>query len=122
MRRITKRDTKPELALRRLIHRMGYRYRLYRTDLPGTPDLVFPSRKKVIFLHGCFWHQHKPCTLARMPKSRLSYWGPKLARNVERDHETRNSLSHLGWTSLVIWECEVSHAERITGKVKRFLQ
>ena len=106
MRRITKTDTKPEFAVRRAAHRLGYRFRLHRRDLPGTPDLVFPRLRKVILVHGCFWHQHVGCRLARQPKSRPDYWLPKLERNWKRDAETQATLRELGWDVLVVWECQ----------------
>ncbi|EXJ16937.1 very short patch repair endonuclease [Imhoffiella purpurea] len=121
MRRIRKRDTKPELALRRLVHGMGYRYRLYRKDLPGSPDLVFPGRRAMIFMHGCFWHQHPGCRLARQPKSRPDYWLAKLARNVERDAEVRAQLAALGWKVLVIWKCEITDPGLVGERVAAFL-
>jgi DNA mismatch endonuclease (patch repair protein) len=96
---IRNRDTKPELLVRRLVHGSGYRYRLHRTDLPGKPDLVFPGRKKVIFVHGCFWHRHPKCSLARLPKSRLSFWLPKLTENRRRDLKNLRSLRRL-WRKL----------------------
>src|SRR3546814_719230 len=120
MRRIRKTDTRPELAVRRLVHALGYRYRLYRRNLPGTPDLVFSRRRKVIFVHGCFWHQHE-CPLGRMPKSRLEYWGPKLCGNRERDERNRQRLNDLGWTVMIIWECEVADLSRIEQQLRHFL-
>ena len=107
MRRIRQTDTKPELAVRRAAHQLGYRFRLHRRDLPGTPDLVFPRLRKVILVHGCFWHQHPGCRLARTPKSRLDYWLPKLERNRKRDAEVQAALRKLGWDVLVVWECQV---------------
>ena len=107
MRRIRKTDTKPELRVRRAAHQLGYRFRLHRSDLPGTPDLVFPRLSKVVLVHGCFWHQHPGCRLARQPKSRLDYWLPKLERNRERDLRSTAALRAAGWKVLVIWECEV---------------
>lgn len=123
MSRIRGRDTKPELIVRRLVHRMGYRYRLHRRDLPGTPDIVLPKRKKAIFIHGCFWHQHSnpDCKLARMPKSRLDYWKPKLAGNHRRDQINQARLRKLGWEVLVVWECETAHAEHVKSIVRGFL-
>ena len=114
---------KPELAVRRLVHSMGYRYRLHRHDLPGRPDMVFPARHKVIFVHGCFWHQHPDtgCKLAHRPKSNLKYWGPKLRRNQERDAAHRARLGELGWDVLVIWECEVKTAEGLADRIRGFL-
>jgi len=123
MSRVKSRDTKPEMAVRRLVHAMGYRYRLSSKHLPGKPDLVFGPRRKVIFVHGCFWHRHPDpdCKLARLPKSRKDFWIPKLERNRERDLETLDRLKQLGWQSLVIWECEVRDADHIRGRIKRFL-
>lgn len=120
MRRIRKTDTKPEMIVRRLVHSMGYRYRLHRRDLPGTPDLVFPSRKKVIQVHGCFWHQHERCRLANAPKKRTHYWGPKLRRNVERDAKNEADLRRLGWEQLTVWECETATVEQLTLRLERF--
>ena len=107
MSRIRAKDTKPEWRVRRLVHGMGYRYRLHRRSLPGTPDLVFPARRKVIFVHGCFWHWHPDpaCRLAGLPRSRLEFWAPKLERNQRRDVVNLAELSALGWDALVVWEC-----------------
>lgn len=123
MSRIRSKDTKPEMIVRRLVHGMGYRYRLHRRDLPGIPDLVFPSLKKVIFVHGCFWHRHPDpnCRLARLPKSRLDFWQPKLEANRERDMEKQAELSNLGWKSLVVWECQISDKEHLENKIRAFL-
>ncbi len=120
MRRIRSKDTAPEMLVRSLVHGMGYRYRLHAKDLPGRPDLVFRSRKKAIFVHGCFWHQHSGCRDGRLPVSRQEYWGPKLSRNVERDLLHRNSLVRMGWKVLVVWECEVNGG--LTKTISRFLQ
>lgn len=124
MANIRPKGMKPELIVRRLTHSMGYRYRLHRKDLPGKPDLVFPARRKVIFVHGCFWHQHADpaCKIARRPKSNLDYWLPKLQRNVERDAEHRDRLSALGWQVLVIWECEVKIAAGLPERIVEFLE
>jgi len=121
MRRIRSKDTNPELALRSLIHRLGYRFRLHRKDLPGKPDMVFPSRRKVIFVHGCFWHQHPGCREGRVPGSRLEYWGPKLRRNQERDRASQAALTGQGWHCLTVWECELKDAAAVRKTVKRFL-
>ena len=109
MSRVKGRDTGPEWAVRRLVHGLGYRYRLHRKDLPGCPDLVFPSRRKVIFVHGCFWHRHPDpaCKLARLPKSRLEFWVPKLERNRARDLHSQARLIDMGWQIMIVWECEV---------------
>ena len=121
MRRIRSKDTNPEIALRSLIHRLGYRFRLHRKDLPGKPDIVFPSRQKVIFVHGCFWHQHPGCREGRMPGSRREYWEPKLRRNQERDAASQASLTGQGWRCLTVWECELKDAAAVRKTVKRFL-
>lgn len=114
-------DTKPELLVRRLVHGMGYRYRLHRRDLPGTPDLVFPARSKVIFIHGCFWHRHAHCALARLPKSRGDFWLPKLTANAERDARNVRALRRLGWSVLTIWECQLGDTARLANRIRRFL-
>jgi DNA mismatch endonuclease (patch repair protein) len=113
MASIRKRDTRPEIAVRRALHAQGLRFRLHRNDLPGTPDVVLPGRRLVVFIHGCFWHQHPGCKWSRMPSGNLSYWGPKLARNVERDLRSRQELEALGWRVLVIWECEARDEMRL---------
>jgi DNA mismatch endonuclease, patch repair protein len=112
MRAIRSKNTKPELIVRKLIHGMGHRYRLHRADLPGQPDLVFSSRRKIIFVHGCFWHFHG-CKRGKMPKSRLEYWQPKLEGNRERDLKHIEDLYRLGWKSLVVWECETEDLDRL---------
>ncbi|WP_175947047.1 very short patch repair endonuclease [Burkholderia pyrrocinia] len=121
MSRIKGSNTKPELIVRSLIHRMGYRYRLHGKGLPGRPDLVFSKRRKVIFVHGCFWHRHEGCRLARLPKSRLDFWRPKLEANAERDKAVERRLSELGWKVLTIWECEVKDEVVLTLRVRAFL-
>jgi DNA mismatch endonuclease (patch repair protein) len=108
MRRIKSTGTQPEMLVRRLAHRMGYRYRLHGAKLPGKPDMVFASRKKVIFVHGCFWHQHQECSGGHTPRSNGQYWVPKLARNVERDRNNVSVLEAAGWSVLVIWQCEIN--------------
>src|ERR1035437_2530579 len=122
MRRIKSTGSAPEMALRRLVHALGYRYRLHRHDLPGRPDLVFVGRKKVIFMHGCFWHQHPRCKLSHIPRSNKAYWGPKLKRNMVRDKKNRSELGRLGWQSLVLWECQVSEAAKVSRVVRSFLR
>lgn len=115
---------KPELSVRSLVHRMGYRYRLHAKDLPGKPDLVFRPRKKVIFVHGCFWHQHakEDCRDGRQPKSNTGYWAPKLARNVERDASNVAALEAAGWRVLVLWECEVlKDGPKLQTRIRKFL-
>jgi DNA mismatch endonuclease (patch repair protein) len=122
MRRIKSKGMKPELVVRRMAHSLGYRFRLHRSDLPGKPDVVFPSKRKVIFVHGCFWHQHVACREGRMPVSNVGYWGPKLGRNVERDAENRVALERQGWKMLVVWECETVDAELLSKKLAKFLR
>jgi DNA mismatch endonuclease (patch repair protein) len=122
MRLIRKTNTKPELIVRKLVHRLGYRFRLHRRDLPGTPDIVFPRHHKVILVHGCFWHQHEGCRLARMPKTRLEYWGPKLARNKERDVIANAKLESGGWQTLTVWECQTSDAAALEATLVTFLR
>jgi len=123
MRAIGSKDTAPELAVRRLVHAMGYRYRLHRKDLPGKPDLVFSPSRKVIFVHGCFWHQHglELCLDGRRPKSNTGYWDEKLRRNVERDARHLSALEATGWQVLVIWECECRDMKSVFAQVADFL-
>ncbi|MDV4155887.1 very short patch repair endonuclease [Rhizobium brockwellii] len=123
MAQVGQKNTKPEMIVRRLIHGLGYRYRLHKRGLPGTPDLVFPSRKKVLFVHGCFWHSHsdKNCKFSRRPKSRTDYWEPKLARNAERDAITEQRLRSDGWDVLVVWECQLRDFQSLASKISDFL-
>lgn len=122
MRAVKSRDTTPELAVRKLVHGMGYRYRLYRQNLPGKPDLVFAGRKKVVFVHGCFWHRHNCARGARTPKSNQDYWIPKLDRNQQRDRQVRSQLRRMGWKSLVIWECQTKNPKKLANRIKSFLE
>lgn len=110
MRRIRSKDTSPEMAIRRLVHRMGFRYRLHVHALPGRPDLVFPRLGKIIQVQGCFWHQHSGCPQAHIPKSRVEYWNPKLLKNRKRDRNNERRLRADGWDVLTIWECEVDES------------
>jgi len=119
MSRVRSRDTKPEMRVRRIVHGNGYRYRLHVRALPGNPDIVFPSRQKVIFVHGCFWHRHPGC--ARSPKSKLDFWLPKLNANRERDLRNQEMLQKLGWNCLVIWECELKDVQNVTDRICVFL-
>jgi len=120
MSRIRKIDTKPEMIVRRLTHQLGYRFRTHRRDLPGTPDLVFPSRRKIIFVHGCFWHRHACSNAGKIPQTRAEYWGPKLRRNVERDVAAYSDLAASGWEILTVWECEVSRDD-LAERLRSFL-
>lgn len=121
MRRIRSTGTKPELLVRSLLHKLGYRFRLHRADLPGKPDIVFPSRHKAIFVHGCFWHQHRGCIDGRIPKSNSEYWREKLVRNKARDAASRRRLSRMGWPTLVVWECDARDEVSLSNELKKFL-
>lgn len=121
MARVKDRDTKPELKVRRLAHALGYRFRLHRKDLPGTPDLVFPGRGKVIFVHGCFWHGHDCARGSRKPKTRADYWAAKIARNRDRDAKAQAALKAQGWEVLTLWECQLKDAEALAAKMNAFL-
>lgn len=121
MRAIRSRDTKPELALRSMLHARGYRFRLHRRDLPGTPDVVFPARRAAIEVRGCFFHAHPGCPRARVPATRREYWGPKLEANAARDARNARALRRLGWRLMVVWECEMGDAARVMRRAERFL-
>jgi DNA mismatch endonuclease (patch repair protein) len=121
MRNIRSKDTNPEMRVRQMVYALGYRYRLHVKSLPGCPDLVFRSRRRVLFVHGCFWHQHNGCHDAHTPKSRLSYWGPKLKRNAERDTRNVRLLKKMGWATLIVWACEIEDERRLTSKLQEFL-
>lgn len=124
MSRVRSKDTSPEMALRRRLHSLGLRYRLHRKDLPGSPDLVFPAKRKVVFVHGCFWHRHLGCGRTRMPRTRQEFWRKKFKENVDRDARNQRALEALGWTSLVVWECEIASGDagRAVEKVVEFLE
>ena len=122
MRLIRATDTKPEMAVRRLVHSMGYRYRLHCRQLPGAPDLVFAARKKVIFVHGCFWHQHARCNDAKPPRSRLDYWQPKLEKNRRRDRANQRKIRAAGWDPLILWECQLKDLGALSGRLREFLE
>ncbi|MFB0552294.1 MAG: very short patch repair endonuclease [Phycisphaerae bacterium] len=122
MSRIRKKDTTPEMVVRRLIHSYGYRYRLHRSDLPGCPDIVMPCHKKVIFVHGCWWHRHNCHLGRRSPKSRLSYWLPKLRANKERHKRNLRRLRNLGWKVLTVWECQTLQPDKLRDRILNFLE
>jgi len=122
MSRIRGKNTKPELLVRRAVHALGFRFRLHRRDLPGSPDLVFPSRHKVIFVHGCYWHRHPGCQYAYTPKSNMTFWQLKFEANVTRDRLALSALESLGWGALVIWECETHDAEALRARLIEFLK
>lgn len=115
-------DTKPEMAVRRIVWNLGFRYRLHAKELPGRPDIVFRPREKAIFVHGCFWHRHAGCKNCRSPKSRQSFWLPKLAENRRRDSRNQRALRRKGWTFLVVWECELEKPGLVARRIQRFLR
>lgn len=121
MARIRSSNTRPERVVRSLIHALGYRFRLHRRDLPGTPDLVFPGRMKVIFINGCYWHRHPGCSFAYMPKSNVEFWSQKFKANIDRDRRVAKELEALGWHVHTIWECETSQLETLTLNIRTFL-
>jgi DNA mismatch endonuclease, patch repair protein len=121
MRAVKGRDTSPEWTVRRLAHELGYRYRLHRSDLPGKPDLAFIGRRKVVFVHGCFWHGHQCRRGARTPKANRAYWQSKIARNKERDGRNIAALKAMDWRVLTVWECELKSRARVAARLKRFL-
>lgn len=120
MSKVRGKDTTPELSIRRLLHALGYRFRLHRRDLPGSPDLVFPSRRAVVFVHGCFWHRHD-CGKGRLPKSNQAFWSTKLGRNVVRDAWNVRALRRLGWRVITVWQCELKNLPRVERRLAKFL-
>lgn len=123
MSRVRGKDTGPEWIVRRLVHSLGFRYRLHGSGLPGRPDLVFPARRKAIFVHGCFWHRHGVrCPLTRLPKSRLDFWKPKLEQNRRRDALNLRRLRAAGWTVLTVWECQLRDSAALSDRIRAFLE
>lgn len=118
---VRSKDTKPEMTVRRLVHSMGYRFFLHAANLPGKPDLIFPRRKKAIFVHGCFWHRHIGCKKATMPKNNFLFWKTKFDKTVARDQESLSALAAAGWTTMVVWECTIRDTESLVIEIKRFL-
>ena len=121
MASIRSKNTRPEITVRRLIHGLGYRFRLHRADLPGSPDIVLPSRRKVIFVHGCFWHRHTCKWGCKVPPGNPDYWRAKFERNVARDARNREALKQAGWKHIIVWECEVKDISRLQHRLMRFL-
>lgn len=121
MGRVRQKNTTPEMAVRREAHRLGFRFRLHRKDLPGRPDVVFPRLRKVIFVHGCFWHRHN-CRRTTTPKSNALFWENKFQENVERDEKALDKLRELGWSAAVIWECEAGDQAKLTARLFEFLE
>jgi DNA mismatch endonuclease (patch repair protein) len=115
-------NTTPERTVRSMLHRLGYRFRLNVTELPGKPDIVLPRHRKVIFVHGCFWHQHPNCPRSKLPKTRADWWKAKLQRNVERDRETEDKLHELGWVTLVIWQCQIRDRDALEAVLRMFME
>lgn len=122
MSKVKGKNTKPELIVRSLLHRMGYRFRLHRFDLPGNPDIVLPRYKKAIFIHGCFWHGHKTCSRSKRPSTNTMFWNKKLSNNIRRDIRHLNDLKNLGWEVLVVWECQVKNGDGIKNILEGFIK
>lgn len=122
MSRVRSYDTEPELKVRSIVHRRGYRFRIHQDKLPGNPDIVLSKHKKAIFIHGCFWHSHKGCPRSKRPTSNFSFWQDKLDKNQERDKRVQKELQHLGWKYLVIWQCEIKKDDRLQKKIENFLK
>ena len=122
MRLVRSWDTKPELSVRSVLHRMGYRFRLHRKDLPGAPDIVLPGHGKIILVHGCFWHGHRGCRRAARPTSNVDFWNDRLDGNIQRDERNRRRLRQLGWKVLVLWECQIQPEARLRWILERFLE
>jgi DNA mismatch endonuclease (patch repair protein) len=121
MSRVRSSNTNPEIRVRQILHRFGYRFRLHRRDLPGTPDIVLPAYESVVLVHGCFWHRHEGCRDASMPKTRIRFWKTKFAENMTRDSRNFAALRALGWKVLIVWECELRNEGVLTEKLKRVL-
>jgi DNA mismatch endonuclease (patch repair protein) len=122
MARVKGKDTKPELVVRSALHRAGYRFRIHLRRIPGSPDLAFPARKKVIFIHGCFWHKHSKCKLATTPKTHTDYWLKKLEENKKRDSRKTRALRREGWGVLIVWQCKLDSIDRELRRIKQFLE
>lgn len=122
MGRVVAKNTRPEVAVRSLLHRLGFRFRLHREDLPGKPDVTLPKWRTVVFVHGCFWHRHKGCPNTRTPKSRVDFWTTKFDENVRRDKHARKKLKSLGWRVLVVWECELKDIGALTDRIESFIK
>lgn len=114
-------DTTPELAVRRALHALGYRFRLHRRDLPGTPDIVLPRHRTVVFVHGCFWHRHPRCRYATTPSTRVEFWQAKFDANVARDRRVARALRQDGWRVVTVWECETRDAEKLVSRIRKHL-
>lgn len=122
MAKVKNKNTKPELLVRSLLHRMGYRFRIHRKDIPGKPDITLPKYKAVIFVHGCFWHGHEGCPNAKRPQSNLEFWDEKLNENIDRDKKTICELERMGWRVLVIWTCEINDVDTLSQRIENFMK
>ncbi len=122
MSHISGKNTKPEILVRSLLHRMGYRFRIHKKDLPGRPDICLPKHKKVIFVHGCFWHGHENCSRSKRPTTNVEFWNKKIDGNIERDKENIKKLRRLGWQTLMIWTCEIKNQEELKNKLISFIE
>lgn len=122
MRAVPRRDTSPEITVRKLLHSLGLRFRLHQKTLPGTPDIVLPRHRSVVFVHGCFWHRHDGCPRTTSPKTHRSFWQQKFERNIERDAEKNRDLRKLGWRVVVVWECETKSQEKLRKKLRRLFK
>lgn len=122
MQSIRNKNTKPEVVVRSICHKLGYRFRLHRAELPGSPDIVFPKLKLCIFVHGCFWHRHFGCRFSTVPKTRPEFWMNKFAKNVERDARVVNALISLGWRVELVWECEIRDTDSLVDRLNEILQ
>ena len=122
MSHISGKNTKPEILVRSLLHRMGYRFRIHKKDLPGRPDICLPKHKKVIFVHGCFWHGHENCPRSKRPTTNVEFWNKKIDGNIERDRENIKKLKRLGWQTLTIWTCEIKNQEELKNKLISFIE
>ena len=122
MSRISGKNTKPEILVRSLLHRMGYRFRLHEKNMPGKPDIVLPKHKKVIFVHGCFWHGHENCPRSKRPSTNVEFWNKKINGNIERDKKNIKSLERLGWETLIIWTCEIKNEDALKHKLTSFME
>ena len=121
MAQVKGKNTKPELSVRSLLHRLGYRFRLHRKDLPGSPDIVLPRHRKVIFVHGCFWHGHESCRRGTRPISNVDFWNAKIDRNIERDRLARHSLEEAGWQVITVWQCELKDLSMLQSRLSKCL-
>ena len=122
MGKVKGKNTKPELIVRSMLHKMGYRFRLYRKDLPGNPDIILPKLKKVIFVNGCFWHGHENCKRSKRPTTNSDFWNEKLNKNIHRDKKNIEELNNKGWNSLMVWTCEIKDEKKLKQKLNDFLE